>query len=309
VQIGGFQLSGDKAVPIGSVSLAALYGYSQSDVQEQADVDVSGVAAGGQLYASLFGRRDAAGDMYVGMVGINLAASPEAAVLVWLYQPGNPVNNGWTLLNFSYVTGGAETGTLTFDVVGTTLTATFGGTTVNTTSSTLSSPGSVGILNVLTPTSFTNFAVSVPPPQELAGTPLTSTVVAPLTADELAPIVVAAEQNWQAAGLSAGELGQLQGVQVVVTTLPTGILGEYTAGTIYLDATADGYGWFLNPTARPASGQVDLLTVVMHEMGHALGLPDISAPGATDLMAAALAPGMRRLPSMADVDAAFATSF
>jgi hypothetical protein len=87
--------------------------------------------------------------------------------------------------------------------------------------------------------------------------------------------------------------------------LSSGILGEYVPGTIYLDATADGYGWFMDPTASPPATQVDLLTVVMHEMGHALGLPDITAPGSTDLMAQALAVGLRRLPSMADVDAAF----
>jgi hypothetical protein len=98
----------------------------------------------------------------------------------------------------------------------------------------------------------------------------------------------------------------LQGLRFVVTTLSTGILGEYVPGAIYLDATADGYGWFLNPTASPAASQVDLLTVVMHEMGHALGLPDITTPGSTDLMTQALATGLRRSPSLADVDAAFA---
>jgi hypothetical protein len=41
----------------------------------------------------------------------------------------------------------------------------------------------------------------------------------------------------------------------------------------------------------------------MHEMGHALGLPD--EVGGTDLMAQALAVGLRRTPTMADVDAAF----
>ena len=56
-----------------------------------------------------------------------------------------------------------------------------------------------------------------------------------------------------------------------------------------------------------AAGHVDLLTVVLHEMGHALGLPDITAPGSTDLMAEALATGLHRLPSMADIDAVFAS--
>src|SRR5262249_24054422 len=40
-------------------------------------------------------------------------------------------------------------------------------------------------------------------------------------------------------------------------------------------------------------GQVDLLTVVEHEMGHLLGLSDVAA-GSTNLMSETLAPGMRR---------------
>jgi hypothetical protein len=47
----------------------------------------------------------------------------------------------------------------------------------------------------------------------------------------------------------------------------------------------------------PAYGRMDLLTVVMHELGHVLGLPDLPAPESThDLMAQRLSPGERRLP-------------
>jgi hypothetical protein len=162
VDIGGFNLANSgtgQAQPLDSVSLASLYGYSQADVTVQADVDVSGVSSGGQLYSSVFARRNAAGDMYVGMVGINTAVDPRAAVLVWLFQPGNPMNNGWTLLNFSYVTGGAKAGLLSFSVIGTSLSASFAGTTVNASDNTLTA-GDVGMLNVFTPTPVTNFSVS-----------------------------------------------------------------------------------------------------------------------------------------------------
>jgi hypothetical protein len=47
---------------------------------------------------------------------------------------------------------------------------------------------------------------------------------------------------------------------------------------------------------------VDGLTVVMHEMGHALGLPDETL----GIMSESLAPGIRNLPMAADVAAAFA---
>ncbi len=88
-----------------------------------------------------------------------------------------------------------------------------------------------------------------------------------------------------------------------------------------IDVNAGGFGWFVDPTpgddvefastgasdsliatgASPASGRVDLLTVVMHELGHVLGLEDL-APNdpIDDLMAETLLPGVRRLPSSHD---------
>ena len=58
------------------------------------------------------------------------------------------------------------------------------------------------------------------------------------------------------------------------------------------------------PSTSPASGKMDLLTVVMHELGHVLGLYDVDTsdhPG--DLMDLTLAPGIRRLPMPADSSA------
>ena len=47
----------------------------------------------------------------------------------------------------------------------------------------------------------------------------------------------------------------------------------------------------------PAVGHMDLLTVLLHELGHVAGLPDVSANDAgLVLMAESLAPGIRRLP-------------
>ena len=52
---------------------------------------------------------------------------------------------------------------------------------------------------------------------------------------------------------------------------------------------------------------MDLLAVLTHEMGHALGLDDLN-PGShpDNVMAAVLAPGTRRVPWTAAVDAMFA---
>jgi hypothetical protein len=81
----------------------------------------------------------------------------------------------------------------------------------------------------------------------------------------------------------------LQGAQFEVTNLPSGWLGESLGNVVLIDATADGHGWSLG---GPVAGQVDLLTVVEHEMGHLLGLSDVT--GGAGLMSETLAPGMRR---------------
>jgi hypothetical protein len=48
---------------------------------------------------------------------------------------------------------------------------------------------------------------------------------------------------------------------------------------------------------------LDLLSVVLHEMGHMLGLEDNEG----GLMAEVLQPGTRRLPTVADVDQVLAS--
>jgi hypothetical protein len=84
----------------------------------------------------------------------------------------------------------------------------------------------------------------------------------------------------------------LQSAQFDVTSLPSGWLGESLGNVIMIDATADGHGWSMD---GPMAGQVDLLTVVEHEMGHLLGLSDVnSGAGSANLMSETLAQGMRR---------------
>jgi hypothetical protein len=49
----------------------------------------------------------------------------------------------------------------------------------------------------------------------------------------------------------------------------------------------------------PAAGKMDLLTVVLHEMGHLAGRADVGASGyADELMAETLAPGTRRVDAL-----------
>jgi hypothetical protein len=104
------------------------------------------------------------------------------------------------------------------------------------------------------------------------------------------------------------------------TNLPGTTIGQ-TIGSgqnaqLILDSNAAGHGWFIDATpadnveflptsnpnewvARPGSeaeGRIDLLTVLLHEYGHTLGLAH--SADAHDYMAATLPPGVRRTLSV-----------
>ena len=102
----------------------------------------------------------------------------------------------------------------------------------------------------------------------------------------------------------------MAGVNVKVANLSAGTLGETSGKTIWIDNDAAGYGWFVDSTplddaeftrlasntldARSGSAadqRADLLTAVMHEMGHVLGFEHV----ADGLMSATLPLGVRRI--------------
>lgn len=125
----------------------------------------------------------------------------------------------------------------------------------------------------------------------------------PLTEAQLAGVVAEAVERWQRAGIPAERLDELLRVRIEVTDLPDRMLGNNSPGVIRLDATATGWGWFVDRTPADdvefgldglAAGRMDLLTVLMHEMGHLLGFEhhDVDHHGA---MAATLQPGVRLL--------------
>ena len=112
----------------------------------------------------------------------------------------------------------------------------------------------------------------------------------------------------------------LSNVMLIFQDLPSTAVGETTgaglSAQITLDTNAAGHGWYIDqtpldntddylPTSDPtvfkakagsaAEGKMDMLSVLLHEYGHALGL-EHSANGA-DFMAASLQPGVRKLPS------------
>ena len=138
--------------------------------------------------------------------------------------------------------------------------------------------------------------------------------LAPLTDEELRPMLAAALARWSAAGLSSEAINALAATQVVVTDLPGAELGYTTSAAIYIDRDAAGHGWFVDATplddaefaaavAPQAADRMDLLTVLAHEVGHRAGL---SAHLEDGLMEATLASGARRLPCAREVEQVFA---
>ena len=107
----------------------------------------------------------------------------------------------------------------------------------------------------------------------------------------------------------------LDNITITFTDLPSGALGQTTGSTITLDTAAAGNGWFIDttpsdnseylPTSNPfewvakagsaAAGKMDMLSVLLHEYGHALGIDH--NPNAHDYMGTTLTTGVRRLPT------------
>jgi hypothetical protein len=140
-----------------------------------------------------------------------------------------------------------------------------------------------------------------------------------VTQAEVQTLLPLAIEAWAAAGLDAAEILKLEAVKVEVANLGTSILGLEAANTILINQTAAGYNWYLGvgtastqafgltgpgdegvaSPGNPAAGRVDLLTVLEHELGHVLDLPDNAMAG--DLMDITLGAGVSRTPSASDV--------
>ncbi|TAK47901.1 MAG: LEPR-XLL domain-containing protein, partial [Betaproteobacteria bacterium] len=112
-----------------------------------------------------------------------------------------------------------------------------------------------------------------------------------LSDELLTPVVEEAIRLWTASGITEDLAGRLANLNVQIADLPDGELGEADGYSITLDGTAGGRGWFVDPTpgehsefavtltdfrsaakaGTEAYGRIDLLTVLLHEIGHVLG--------------------------------------
>ncbi|HEX8078224.1 MAG TPA: Ig-like domain-containing protein, partial [Chthoniobacterales bacterium] len=152
---------------------------------------------------------------------------------------------------------------------------------------------------------------------------------APVDEAALQSIVGEAKKRWLASGLTLEQAAALDRLNFELADLPELHLGSAATDRIKLDRNANGRGWYVesapendsqfatiksgtqrytDPNGAPA-GRLDLLTAVMHEMGHALGLPDIyDAKAQDDVMYGFLTTGQRRLPRLNQASGAIAGS-
>ena len=156
-----------------------------------------------------------------------------------------------------------------------------------------------------------------------ADAPTTATVYT-LTDETLAPLAHEAIARWVEAGADADVLDR---VRFEVAPLWPGYLGYTADNLVQIDDDAAGYGWFVDDTPNdnadfplqsvypggiteyraepgtPAAEGMDLLTTLVHELGHTLALAHADAallPGS--VMLGSLGRGVRRLPAAEDFD-------
>ena len=129
---------------------------------------------------------------------------------------------------------------------------------------------------------------------------------------------------WQRSAQLSALIASAQQTLTGFTDLPGTALGQTTGegatASITLDQNAAGHNWYIDPTplddsddylptsdatvfkakaGSAADSKMDMLSVLLHEYGHALGLEHSGA--ASDFMAASLQPGVRKLPSAAEL--------
>jgi hypothetical protein len=132
---------------------------------------------------------------------------------------------------------------------------------------------------------------------------------------ELEAITAEAIERWtETLSLDSTAQALLSRVSIEIVDFSDLTLGRAVEDTVLIDVDAAGYGWYVDTTpaddvefgltpgelelmaagTSPALGRMDLLTVVMHELGHVLGYDDLD-PSVGALMSGSLDAGVRRL--------------
>lgn len=141
---------------------------------------------------------------------------------------------------------------------------------------------------------------------------------ADLQPEDLAPIIHQARTIWTSTvNLDESQVAILDAITPAIADLSGSTLAGISDSQLFLDVNAAGYGWFVDSTpggsgefgqeisrnalqagpSSQATDRIDLLTVVLHEMGHALGYDDLNpADFPNALMSQELGTGTRRLP-------------
>ncbi|HLG15598.1 MAG TPA: HYR domain-containing protein [Blastocatellia bacterium] len=139
-----------------------------------------------------------------------------------------------------------------------------------------------------------------------------------LTQDELNEIVRAAIRRWIELGVSFEELARIEAMTFELGSLPDNKLAQSFGKRVRIDRTAADYGWFVDPTPfdelefetvtgtaeleaserSPAFRRIDLLTVVMRQLGNALDKDNpYRQHRRRGLMLGTIDASQRRLPS------------
>ena len=141
-----------------------------------------------------------------------------------------------------------------------------------------------------------------------------------LSQAELDYLAEAAIQRWADAGATPEQLAAMRSTEFSLADMTGNYLALSQGDVVRVDSDGGGRGWFLDGTpgdddeyhgsgtlltadaGGPADGKMDLLSVLMHELGHQVGLDDSYAAGDSDgLMYGYAQVGTRRLPDGDDV--------
>lgn len=130
-------------------------------------------------------------------------------------------------------------------------------------------------------------------------------------------LVSEAARRWRTTGLTPAQEQALDSIRFVLRDLGVNHLGQARGDLIEINRSAAGGEWFIDATPSedaefaikaeatllshlsggPAEGRVDLLTTILHEMGHRIGLGDTYDDADREsIMYGFLGKGERRLP-------------